>query len=460
MLFKKGDRTSMDNYRPIAIISILLKLFSRVLAARLSVYLEPQQSVDQAGFRKGFGCDDNLFALTALVEAMLEWRVDLWLATVDFRKAFDSVYQSAIWRALAEQGVPAQYISLVKRLYVGQTGIVALDINSIPFPISRGTKQGDPLSSLLFNAVLESIMRILKSRWSISGIGINVGEHPSGEKYLQNLRFADDVLLTANSKPDVVRMLEDLNEVAQLSGLHVHFGKTFILSTKSHTGSVLIYEHAVQVLDAQASAIYLGRALCMADWHSREIENRVTKAWASFHSLRKVLCSRTYPLRHRLSLFEQVVTATLLYGSASWTMTAARSQLIRSVQRSMLRRVVGTARQDEETYVDWIQRSTHVAESLYVRNGGESWVRQQRRRYWRWAGHVARAADGRWSNRLLCWHPQGSRRPGRPIKRWTDELDAFFSQQMGSAVGEWVCNAMDREGWKSWQEDFVRMCVL
>ena len=96
---------------------------------------------------------------------MLEWRVDLWVATVDFRKAFYSVYQSAIWRALAEQGVPAQYISLVKRVYDGQMGVVTSDADSMPFSISRGTKQGDPLSSRLFDAVLESIMRILKRRW-------------------------------------------------------------------------------------------------------------------------------------------------------------------------------------------------------------------------------------------------------------------------------------------------------
>ena len=193
---------------------------------------------------------------------------------------------------------------------------------------------------------------------------------------MQNLRFADDVLLTAKSKTDVVRMLEELHEVAQVSGLHVHFGKTCILSTKSCAGSVLINGQAVRVLDAEASANYLGRALCMADWHNYELDNRITKAWASFHSLRKVLCSRTYPLRQRLALFEQVVTATILYGSASWTMTTARSQLIRSVQRPMLRRVVGIVQQDGETYVEWIQRSIHVAEALYLRNGGESWVKQ------------------------------------------------------------------------------------
>ena len=167
------------------------------------------------------------------------------------------------------------------------------------------------------------------------------------------------------------------------------------------------------------------------------------------------MCSRTYPMRQRLALFEQVVTATLLYGSASWTMTTARSQLLRSVQRSMLRRVVGIIRQDGETYVEWIQRSTHVAEHHYCRSGGESWVVQHRRRCWKWARHIARATDARWASRLLYWHPRGSRRQGRPVKRWTDDLDAFFTSKMGSYLGEWACYAADREGWRSWKDDFV-----
>ena len=98
------------NYRPIAVISIILKLFSRVLFARIGPHLGKHQSHDQAGFRKDYGCDDHLFTMILLAEAALEWRLDLWVVAVDFRKAFDSVEHAAIWRALAKQDVPAIYI--------------------------------------------------------------------------------------------------------------------------------------------------------------------------------------------------------------------------------------------------------------------------------------------------------------------------------------------------------------
>eukprot|EP00973_Karenia_brevis_P030253 4169875-Karenia_brevis.AAC.1 len=91
VLFKGGDAQFPDNYRPIAILRVLYKLFSRLLLQRLKPKLEEEQSVDQAGFRSGFSTDDHLFTLMQLREKTDEWRQDLWIATVDFRKAFDTV---------------------------------------------------------------------------------------------------------------------------------------------------------------------------------------------------------------------------------------------------------------------------------------------------------------------------------------------------------------------------------
>ena len=85
---------------------------------------------------------------------------------MDFRKAFDSISHVALWEALREQDVSAGYLLLLQALYDGQTGKVRTDVFSKTFNISRGAKQGDPLSSLLFNALLESTMRKLKHQWN------------------------------------------------------------------------------------------------------------------------------------------------------------------------------------------------------------------------------------------------------------------------------------------------------
>ena len=78
VLFKKGDPRNVENYRPISVLPILYKLFSKVICAKIRVILDRAQSVDQGGFRSGFACDDHLFALTLLSEKCSEFRLPLW----------------------------------------------------------------------------------------------------------------------------------------------------------------------------------------------------------------------------------------------------------------------------------------------------------------------------------------------------------------------------------------------
>ena len=153
VLFKSGDPKLPQNYRPITIIPLLYKLFARLLYNRLKPTLDAQQAPDQAGFRRKFRTDDHLFTLTMLQETARESQLPLWVATLDFKKAFDTVSHHALWESLQDQGIHPAYINILTRLYTGQTGSVTTDVPSREFNIQRGTKQGDPLSSLLFSCV-------------------------------------------------------------------------------------------------------------------------------------------------------------------------------------------------------------------------------------------------------------------------------------------------------------------
>eukprot|EP00959_Pyramimonas_sp_CCMP1952_P356129 7458315-Pyramimonas_sp.AAC.1 len=93
-----------------------------------------------------------------LQEKCHEWQCGLWLAALDFKKAFDCVEHRSLWRAIARHGVPSGYISLRQKLYTGQTARVRTDCLSKPYEIQRGTKQGDPLSTLLFNCLIEDVV--------------------------------------------------------------------------------------------------------------------------------------------------------------------------------------------------------------------------------------------------------------------------------------------------------------
>ena len=94
-----------------------------------------------------------------------------------------------------------------------------------------GSKQGDPLSALLFNALLEKIFREIKPNWTQKRYGIQLGVGDSHR--VTNLRFADDVLLVARSKGHLVNMLADVQQAAIKCGLELHPDKTKILTTST-----------------------------------------------------------------------------------------------------------------------------------------------------------------------------------------------------------------------------------
>ena len=197
--------------------------------------------------------------------------------------------------------------------------------------------------------------------------------------------------------------------------------------------------------------------------HGIKLENRIEKAWAKFFLNKAELCNKHYNLRDRLRLFQASVTNTVLYGSGSWVMTAGRAQKLRSAQRRMLRWMLNSGRKtlaisekDEvetdteveepteeleetlESWTDWIRRTTHTAEYHLLHAGAEDCVEGQRRRKWRWAGHVARRQDRRWSSLMLAWQPEGRKsRLGRPKCRWRDEFDGVFE----GGVHDWIALA-------------------
>ena len=146
---------------------------------------------------------------------------------MDFKKAFDTVEHDNLWEALHHQGVPPGYVGLLQRLYRDQTAVVRTDTTSRPFDLRRGTKQGDPLSSLLFNALLQHILAPLVPNWQRKRRGVQLGH--TDESTLTNLRFADDILLTSQTLHNLKTVLSDLITSTKPHGLELHPTKTDIM---------------------------------------------------------------------------------------------------------------------------------------------------------------------------------------------------------------------------------------
>eukprot|EP00973_Karenia_brevis_P080770 11205752-Karenia_brevis.AAC.1 len=165
----------------------------------------------------------------------------------------------------------------------------------------------------------------------------------------------------------------------------------------------------VQVLPFTEGTDYLGRRVCFNDFHETELHHRLNKGWAAFGKFRHVFCDRHYPVHQKLKLLDSVVSATVLYGSGTWTMTAKREQMLTTTMRKMIRKIVATPRKwmtseamgdlEREPYVDWIVRATHKAEGLMLRAGITDWVSAQRKRKQALFHRVSNCTDDRWAAR-------------------------------------------------------------
>ena len=328
--------------------------------------------------------------------------------------------------------VDDKYVAILQRLYEGQMAHVSVEVTSRQFPLKRGVKQGDPISGLLFIAVMEVCFRELKSKWAKlnerrSGpyIGLVIdNEHD----VLSNLRFADDVLLVAQSLADARKMVGHLAETASKYGLKLNRAKTKILAMTRRRlpDAVDIGGGSIEIVSQDGQERYLGRNVCLGNFHEAELKSRLRGAWAAFCKYKAVFLSRAYSFASKAKLFDATVSPVLLYACACWTLTAGMEQQLTTTRRRMLRSMLGARRLPGEEWVEFIKRSTATAESKMAELGYTTWASAYRRRKWRFVARTAQPVDNRWSTRLLDWSPHFRCHPyrsvGRPLTRWQDCL--------------------------------------
>ncbi|KAE9413937.1 hypothetical protein Angca_006891, partial [Angiostrongylus cantonensis] len=117
LLFKKGVIHDIGNYRPICLLSVIYKLFTRVILNRVDRTLDVRQPCEQTGFRKGSSTMDHIHTITRPIEVSREYKRPLCLTFIDLKKAFDSNEIEAVMEALGSQGVTTQYIKILRELY-------------------------------------------------------------------------------------------------------------------------------------------------------------------------------------------------------------------------------------------------------------------------------------------------------------------------------------------------------
>ena len=139
--------------------SVSLKLLNRILIARISPGLDDILRSNQAGFRQGSSCAEQIFVVRQLFERCKEFNSHpIFSCFVDYKAAVDSVDRAILWETLERYGIPIKYINLIKEGYNGFSASVMVDGTlSDPFEVEGGVKQGDVPSPTLFNIIIDSV---------------------------------------------------------------------------------------------------------------------------------------------------------------------------------------------------------------------------------------------------------------------------------------------------------------
>ncbi len=225
-LHKKGNKNSPDNYRGISLLNVSGKLCSYVLNKRLTDWVEEHGLINeaQAGFRRNYSTIDHIFTLLALVQRQLLNHGKLYVAFIDFKKAFDLVDRSCLWAVLRKNGVRGKMYRAIKSMYdVVKTRVRAGGDLTQDFMCPRGLKQGDICSPILFSLFINELaIEIIQN--GKHGITLS----PELIQILIML-FADDVVLLSYTVIGLQQQLNILKDTAKKLGLVVNLQKSNVV---------------------------------------------------------------------------------------------------------------------------------------------------------------------------------------------------------------------------------------
>ena len=103
-LLKKGDLADCNNWRGITLLSVPGKVFCSILLERIQAAVDSQLRQEQAGFRRGRSCNDQIFTLRQIIEKVTAWQRPTIMHFIDFSKAFDCIHRPSLWCILKKYG--------------------------------------------------------------------------------------------------------------------------------------------------------------------------------------------------------------------------------------------------------------------------------------------------------------------------------------------------------------------
>lgn len=325
MIHKGGDSADWGNYRPIAVVQVISKMYAMVLSNRLHGWAESQgdtiRKPSQAGFRPVYNTTFNTFTLNHFIHKSKANRKPLYCCFVDLEKAYDSTPRDKLWQRLHHLGIRGRMLFAIAALYANvKYQIKFANGLSEVFGGDTGVRQGCPLSPFLFGVFVEMLHERIHHDLPDEGPTFDY----SNPVHVPLLLFADDIALLSYSPQGLQRLLHCLSDFCDANHLTVSLRKTKVVIFHKSLSRAGQLQYTVQgkVVMVQDEYKYLGlifgtgRALLTTKLEKAAASKgnaALAAVYRLFHSLH--IQSNTYL---KMKLFKAIVQPNLMYACEIW----------------------------------------------------------------------------------------------------------------------------------------------
>ena len=428
---KKGDVRECSNNRTISLIVHMSKILLKIIQKRLTPYIDREISIEQAGFIKGRGTRDQIANIRWILEKVREVKKEIYFCFIDYSKAFDCVDHNTMWLVMRKIGIPEHLIILIKNLYHKQEAHVRTMYGPTDwFEISKGVRQGCILSPYLFNLYGEIIMR--NAGLYDNNIGIKVHG-----RAINNLRYADDTTLIAETKEDLGELIRNVKKASKEAGLLLNLKKTEVMTT-AELNNVEVDGESIEVVQ---EFNFLGCTLTRTSDHTKEIRRRLMLGRKAMTNLTTIMKDKNITLNTKIRITEALVFPVVTYGSETWVIRKAEMKKIEAFELWVWRRLLR---------VPWTSRRTNewVLGQIKTERSLLNTIRKRQLTYY---GHINRA-DNSLEKLIMQGKIEGKRGRGRPATKWFDNIKTMTTR----SVYQLNKDTKDRAGWRRQVHNITR----